>query len=413
MQKFTPVVQQAFLFLCLLFSTYSSQAQCTPSSYGQLSGNDTAMAVLPNATTPISAFTAAPTGLPVTEFVIIQKDSLADDLLGPTIVGTSINGQVTPSSLGLGPCNEFCVVPFSYDSTALKLLVDSLLLGDYTTGTSCCAFTGAFFPGLCDSLNARGIYSSADVTSVAILFDLLEVLNGGAVSISIPGLITSVDQLNSSLGLLGNCSGGISAICFSVDTFATNADYYIIPHRSNSALHLDVIPDTITLNEFASYNVTANIFPNTAIDDTLMWSIEGSTNGASIDPLTGMLTAGTAATFTVVGHMTNACIEDMAVVIVNTPTGMNKINQATANISMQVQPNPFQHELQVAISTQLEGQYNLRLTNITGQTLLEKTQFISKGNTTINLNTNHLPAGLYSLQIFNKETNLSQKVIKQ
>lgn len=412
MKKFIPLVQ-TLLFCCLLLSSYSSQAQCPASTHGKLSGNDTAMAVLPNGTTPLPVFTTVSTGLTTTEFVVIQKDSLADDLLGPTIMGVSTDGQVTPANFSLGTCNEFCIVPFSYDSTQINGLVDSLLLGDYQPGSSCCAFVGAFFGGVCDSLNARGIYSSADVTSISVLFDILDILNGGPSSISIPGLVATLDQLSSSLGLLGNCSGGATAICFAVDTMATDADYYIIPHRANSALDINIVPDTVMLNELASYNFAANVYPSSSIDDTLMWSIEGSAAGASIDPVTGALTAGTATTFMVVGHMTNACIEDAVVVIVNTPTGVAKINQATANISMQVQPNPFQQELQVAIDTKLEGEYNLRLTNITGQTILEQTQFITKGKTTISLNTNHLPAGLYSLQVANKETSLSQKVIKQ
>ncbi|MCP4440073.1 MAG: T9SS type A sorting domain-containing protein [Aureispira sp.] len=412
MFKSTPFIQ-VFLLACFVLIGYSSNAQCPATVYGQLSGNDTAMAVLPAGTTPAPVFTVTPSGLPVTEFVIVQKDSMADDLLGPAIIGTSVDGLITPNSLDLGTCNEFCILPFSYDSTQIKTLVDSLLAADYQVGTSCCTAVGFIAPGLCDTLNARGIYSGADVNSIAVLFDILDILNGGTASTSIQGLVLSLDQLNQSLSLFGNCGGGLTQICFAVDTFATSADYYIIPHRSNSALNIDVLQDTVTINEFATSNLTASVYPATAIDDTLDWWLEGATAGASIDPVTGVLTAGTAGTFLVIGHMTNACIEDTAVVIVEAPTGVAKVNSNPNRLSIQTQPNPFQKQLQVVINADIEGEHLLRLTNITGQILIEQQQLITKGTTTINLKTEYLPAGLYWLQLSNNKTNLTQKVVKQ
>ena len=71
-------------------------------------------------------------------------------------------------------CDEIEVIPFSYDLSQVRELVDSLLLAYYLAPSiTCCDASTSFFPGLWDTINAMGIYSGNDVHS---LDDLITVL---------------------------------------------------------------------------------------------------------------------------------------------------------------------------------------------------------------------------------------------
>ena len=74
-------------------------------------------------TTPTIVYTINPTGLPNTELLIIQNDSMASDGFGPRIVLSTSDGRVVPSDYGFSNCNEICVLPFSYDLSQLQLVV--------------------------------------------------------------------------------------------------------------------------------------------------------------------------------------------------------------------------------------------------------------------------------------------------
>ena len=66
-------------------------------------------------------------GLPNTEFIFIHANSMADDGLGPAMIDTDTIGVFTPSQFGLTYCDEVQVIPFSYDLSQVRELVDSLL----------------------------------------------------------------------------------------------------------------------------------------------------------------------------------------------------------------------------------------------------------------------------------------------
>ena len=207
-----------YTFLLLWIIAPNIQAQCPPTTPGMLSGTTTNLLDTDTTATPV--FTTTPSGLPNTEFVIIQLDSMAADELGPVILTSSLDGRVVPVDFGLTTCNEICLVPFSYDLVQLQTVVDSLLNGQYTPGTSCCDATGQFFVGLCDSLASYGIVTGSDITNLNDVVTLMAIFAGTTnTSISLNGFISTIQQLNTFATLFGNCAANNTEICFSVSNF--------------------------------------------------------------------------------------------------------------------------------------------------------------------------------------------------
>ena len=100
------------LYTFILFWIVGSniQAQCPPNTAGFLSGTTSNMLVTDTTAAPV--YTTVPSGLPNTEFIVIQRDSIAEDELGPVLLTSSLDGRVVPADFGLTTCNELCVVPF-------------------------------------------------------------------------------------------------------------------------------------------------------------------------------------------------------------------------------------------------------------------------------------------------------------
>lgn len=88
--------------------------------------------------------------------------------------------------------------------------------------------------------------------------------------------------------------------------------------------------------------------------------------------------------------------------------------QAKANTLMQVSPNPFIENLNVRFTSTESGVAQIRITNITGQTLLSKQSTINKGYNTIQVDgLSGLATGMYVAQLIMNGTVIdNQRVIK-
>lgn len=396
-----------FLMFCVL--TYAAQAQCPPSSPGYLSGTMTNM--LASDTTAAPVYTITPTGLPNTEFLIIQNDSIASDMLGARIIFSSLDGRVVPSNLGLGTCNEICIVPFSYSLSQIRTVVDSLLNAYYVPGTTCCDAIDGFFSGFCDSLAAQGINSGADVTDLNALITLLGIFagtNNGTTSLF--NLTSTIDQLNSILvtGLLGGCTGGIAEICYDVMNDVDAMDCYTVV-LPNSATSVDIVQDTVWLAPGGMTTLSASFMPLSALD-TIMWSVVYGT-GATVNPMTGQVTAGsTADTVWVMAKANRGCASDFTMVIVDPALSMASLNGNKT--VLQAIPNPFNQAIQVQFYAEA-GDYTLELTNVTGQVFHTQNYTLSTGNQKLDINAENIPAGYYFLRVIGEQTQGVQAVIKQ
>jgi len=88
--------------------------------------------------------------------------------------------------------------------------------------------------------------------------------------------------------------------------------------------------------------------------------------------------------------------------------------QAKANVVMQVSPNPFIENLTVRFNSTENGVAQIRISSMTGQTMLSKQSTISKGYNNLQIDgLNRLAAGMYVAQLVLNGTVIdNQKVIK-
>lgn len=258
-------------FACLLFSSQlSAQNGWTTcgSTSGTLSGNMSA--ILETDTTPAAVFVITPSpisAIPTTEFVVILQDSLALDSLGNAIIGTSLDGRVSPADLGLTAGDTFFIAPFSYDIQQIKKAVNGILTKSFF-GTPCCDLIDnqAPIPGICDSLNAYGINDSSDVNSINDLLIFLSAFNGGG-SVSLNGLNAVLVGINADIGLLSasGCTNGVSEVCYASDSLSSNHEGYAVTTPTS----LFKVEDVATLqlavnpNPFTDYISTAILAKST------------------------------------------------------------------------------------------------------------------------------------------------------
>lgn len=397
------------LYTFLLFWVISPniQAQCPPSSPGFLSG--TTVNLLVTDTTAAPVYTTAPSGLPNTEFVLIQQDSLAADELGPIILTSTLDGRVVPADFGLTTCNELCLVPFSYDLVQLQTVVDSLINGEYIPGTSCCDAAGQFFVGLCDSLANYGIFSGSDVTNLNDVIILMGVFAGtNSSSISLTGFISTIQQINTFASLFGNCAGNNTEICFAVSNTAAAMDCYRVA-LPNSANFVDIMQDTVRIPPNGSVNLMGTYLPNSS-SDTLNWSISNSGSSLMVNSMTGEVTAGaTVDTAWVVAKAIRGCATDVAVVIVDPTLIISTLN--VTEMPLQTSPNPFQETLEVAFYAK-EGSYTVELVAVTGQIVYQTEYNFTTGNQQVQIKDASIPKGYYFLKIIGKKMQGTQAVVK-
>jgi hypothetical protein len=396
-----------YTFLLLWVIAPNIQAQCPSNSPGFLSGTTVNMLVTDTTAAPV--YTTAPTGLPNTEFILIQRDSLAEDELGSVILTSSLDGRIVPADFGLSTCNELCLVPFSYDLIQLQSVTDSLINGQYVPGTSCCDAAGQFFVGLCDSLASYGIYSGSDVTSLNEVIVLMGVFAGtNNTSISLTGFISTIQQINTFTTLFGDCAANTAEICFAVSTDEAAMDCYRVA-LPNSANFVDIMQDTVFISPSDSVYLMGTYLPNSSID-SLTWFISNSGSTLTIDPTTGLVIAGaTIDTAWVVLKAVRGCVTDVAVVIVDPALSVSSLD--VTEMPLQTMPNPFQNSLDVTFYAK-EGNYTLQLIAVTGQVLYQKEYSLSTGNQQLEINDVSIPKGYYFLKITGKEMQGTQAVLK-
>lgn len=396
-------------FLCFSSSLY---AQCPANATaGALSGTMTYIQATDSTNIPV--FTTQPQGLPNTEFIILQNDSIASDGFGPRILTSSLTGRVAPNQWNLTACNELCVVPFSYNLSQLQTIVDSLFGAMYVPGVTCCAAADQFFSGLCGTLNTAGISSGSDINSLEDVITLVSIFAGTTGgSISLTNFTSSIDQLNASLLLFGSCSGGVSELCYRVSNTTSAMDCYTIVEPGSSTW-VSFMQDTVWMAPNDSVFLHGTYLPNSS-SDSLTWYLSNPNSNFTIQSniSTGLLFSGnTVDTAWVILQATRGCRKDTLVVIIDPLLDIPVLNNTILPIS--VHPNPFQQQLHVQFTAASSASYRFRIVDITGRIHLEQTQHFSQGAQTLALPTTQLPQGYYLLEVSNDKTIRTQPIIKQ
>ena len=274
-------LQLLVCFACILFSSQLSAQngwETCGATAGTLSGNTSN--VMDTDTTPAAVFVVTPgptSTLPTTEFVVILQDSMAGDTLGNAIISTSLDGRISPAALGLTAGDTFYIASFSYDIQQIKNAVEGILNNSVPFLGSCCGILDgqAPVPGICDSLNANGIYGGADVNNINDLLIFLSAFNGGG-SISLRGLNAVLVGINAQIGTLSGigCTNGVGEICYAADSLASSHEHYVVTTTTS----LFNLADEATLQLAVSPN---------PFTDYISTGILAETNGTTYDSCFG------------------------------------------------------------------------------------------------------------------------------
>ncbi len=380
------------------------------STAGQLSG--TMSRVLATDTMNLPLFSVSPSGLPNTEFVALHQNRMADDGMGPVLLASDTIGRFVPADFGLTTCDELCVVPFSYDLSQLKTVVDSLFGAYYLPPTiTCCDAVDNFLPGLCDTLASKGIASGNDVNSLNDVMTVMGVFAGtSGGTFSLQNFVQTIDLLNQSLALFAGCAGGITEICYAVADSLPAMDCYTIVEPLSSNF-VAAAPDTVLLATNSSTQLSAYYLPN-ASSDSLTWYVSGGNGNITVDAVTGLVSAGSGAdTAWVVALAVRGCAKDSTLVVVD-PALFNQVLGGDEYF-LNAFPNPFSDELNLVLNVPA-GEYTIVLTDILGQVVFSSSEFFTKGGQRFNLRLGDASNGIYILQVNNaKDVHLIQKVYRK
>lgn len=395
-----------FIRIFLLFGVsilyIQSYSQCPTAQPGLLGGQLQTIGL--NDTSDVPVYSTIPSGLPNTEYVFIHANSMADDSLGPAMIGTDTIGAFIPVQFGLNYCDEVHVIPFSYDLMQVRELVDSLLFAYYLAPTTtCCDASTSFFPGLCDTINALGIYSGNDVHSLDDLIDVLSIFMGtGDFTTSLENLTMSIDLINSIFPLLGSCAGSVGEICYAVENSNIAKDMYSI-RLANAAQEIDIIGDTITFNGQAlSLNIS---FLPTTSTDSLIWSTSSTQSIILVDS-TGIIQAstGTDSVYVFVNGY-YGCASDSIWVILDPTVNLNILD----GVEYLIYPNPCQDF--ICIQNPISNiPISYSLVTMQGQFLDQK---IDVTGSTIKIDVKELVSGYYTLLLYSGEWIQRSIILKE
>lgn len=199
----------------------------------------------------MSSLTTA-SSLPSIEYAIIDNNTLATSGLGPAVVGVDQDGIFMPSDFGLAQGGNFSVIPVAYDLAQIQETIDDILFGTTIIiffPATCCDAAILAGTDICGPLNAAGIFSGADVTSLEDASALVQTANN---LLTIQELVANLESINNQLASAPTACGGGDVFCYAYGNACT---YDIIPNI-----------ETITMNHTQSELIEAeNIINSSAI----------------------------------------------------------------------------------------------------------------------------------------------------
>lgn len=402
-----------FAFILATFGQIFAQAPCGDSTT-LLSGNSSApTSIAINDTTPAAIPTSMPANptLPNLEYLITNESQLSSDSSGAPILGANLTGVFRAADYGISTCETFAVTPIAYNLSQLRQLTQAILNGQYAPGVTCCAFIGAQFAGFCDTLNAAGIYDSTDINSITDFFALAGSLLGGGNTLSISQATTTIDFLNSALGFLGTCNGGVTRICYAIDT--TGADFYTVPGATATSLTINPANGVI-IGLGNSLQFSATFAPAGSCPQDLFWEIVGGSSNVAINNATGRATGnGFDTVLVAVISYQDTMLRDTATLIVRDV--QSNITQQNPAMQVRISPNPVREQMQLQFNQRAalrDSEYMIRIVDISGKTVYSQNYTATVGLQNLTINTENLAQGVYFLHLQSGEQQYSQKIVK-
>ena len=408
MQK---IILSFFALAAFVFAA-NAQAPC----------GDTAPRLSGNAASPTSigltTLTSAPTittssTLPNVEYLITNQNQMSSDTTGPAIIGSSLTGIVRADSLGVATCETFAVVPIAYNLSQLRVITQALLTGESQPGVTCCDFVGNFFPNFCQTLNDAGINDSTDINSISDFLGLAQVLLGAGNNLSISSATTTIDFLNGALGFLGDCNGGVSQVCYAVDT--TGADFYIV--SGAVATSFTISPDTATIIGLGNTTqFSASFAPMGSCPQQLFWTVVGGSSNVAINSATGQATGNGFDTVLVAAvSFQDTTMRDTAVLIVR------DVQASVAGFQMEqlaarLFPNPTNANATLFFAHNASTQsrdYQIVISDMSGRIVAQQNYIATEGEQSVNIDVQSLASGVYLFELRHTTGRYLQKLVKQ
>jgi hypothetical protein len=404
----------SILLLCLpTLSILLAQANCGDVA-PRLSPNrinPTVIGFADSTTTPI--ITNLPT-LPTIEYCITKPDSLSADSSGAMVITTNFTGVFAPQDYNINGCERFAVTAFSYDRSQVRRIVQAILTQNYVPNYSCCDYVSNFAANFCANLNAIGINDSSDVNTIADFVQFSQILLGSTSTYSIQNIVDQIELINVTVSILGNCNGGVTQICYAVDTLYP--DFYIV--QASAATGFSISPDTGTLIGLGNnYQFNAQLIPAGSCPLPIQWSLLDNANGnATIDANTGIIFGQGFDTLQVLAVNTqDTTMRDTATLIIRDVQANIHQNTAAA-LHARLYPNPasqlcyieFTHPAAAEIAN-----YEIIISDLNGRQLhYQKVEAIN-GQQQIPIHAiQNLAQGVYLLQLRHNSGSFIEKIVK-
>ncbi len=90
-------------------------------------------------------------------------------------------------------------------------------------------------------------------------------------------------------------------------------------------------------------------------------------------------------------------------------TGISDINSVVSGLN--IVPNPFSSSATVEFNAEVSGTYTARITNLIGKEVMRKSEDVTIGSNTININRNDLAAGVYFFSLSNGKSLVTKRFV--
>lgn len=359
-------------------------------------------------------YTNPSTVLPNVEFIIVNKSLTTTDGINGIIVGVSSTGAFQPSDYNIADCQSFSITPISYDLVQLQNLVQGILTQDYMPNMSCCTTVQMLGMDICTQLTDIGITQGSDITSISSLFSMIEAITGTSSELTLDGVGTTITMLNSFLGSLGACAGGVTELCYAMDTTAN--DHYVI--RGAELISFATFDTSIV-----SYPMSIASYPNPGL-----LTYQTVNNGAiclndfvytSLNP-DSLQIVSEYGNFVVLGqgvfaiqycpkYETNLPCDTMYVRVDSNTVAIEQINAA---LDLNIYPNPAKQAINISFEQNaVKNDYTISISDLAGRKVYNENYIAAEGQVTLAINVESLAKGLYILTLSNSSTQISKKII--
>lgn len=201
-------------------------------------------------------------------------------------------------------------------------------------------------------------------------------------------------------------------------TVTASGSYSVTVTDAHNCVSKDTTVVTKVLNPVASFNITQNnygtVFLNNTSQNGSTWAWDfGDGNTQNTQNVVAHSYAYTTADkeYTIKLVVTNKCGSDSVTkkITVNSTVGVEDLD---ANTSIDLYPNPVKEQLTLAIDTKENVDASVRLTNISGQEVINQTIGSFSGNSTTSIDLTNVAKGVYFVNVRLNDKNVVYKIIK-